>query len=305
MQDRYLRNILIDGFGEDGQERLKAAKVLVVGAGGIGSPALFYLAAAGVSTIGIVDDDTVSMTNLQRQILHFTNDLGRRKTASASEKLIALNPDVKIVPYNCRFTKKNAEAIIGGAYSGADDGASDGTSDGMSDGTMDGAYCGADDGASNGAFCGAAGGRQEKINGLLKATTRNSSCNGYDFVIDGSDNYATKLLINDMCVKMKKPYSHGAVVSMRGEVMTYLPGTACYRCVFETPPTDDDLPTATQTGILGSVAGIVGSIQAAEAIKHIVGMGGLITNRILIADVQKMNFFSLKVEKRGSCICGV
>ena len=241
MEERYSRNMLIKDFGEEGQAKLKAAKALVVGAGGLGSPALFYLTAAGVGTIGIVDDDVVNISNLQRQILHTTHDVGRRKTESAREKLVALNPDVNILLYSDRFTEENAERII----------------------------------------------------------------SEYDFVVDSCDNYATKLLINDICVKMKKPYSHGAVVSMRGEVMTYVPGSACYRCVFEMPPEDGVQPTSEQTGILGSVAGIVGSIQATETIKYLTGMNSLITNRILIIDDKAVNFLSLNVRKRSSCICDI
>ena len=259
---RYNRNLLIEGFGKEGQERLKAAKVLVIGAGGLGSPALFYLAAAGIGVIGVVDDDVVNITNLQRQILHATCDLGRRKTDSASEKLAALNPDVKIVLYNYRFTKENAKKIINGSMG--------------SDSVV----------IPDNAVCENPGG-------------------AYNFVIDCSDNYETKLLINDVCVEMKQPYSHGAIVSMRGEVMTYVPGSACYRCVFETPPEDGILMAAEQSGVLGSVAGIVGSIQATEVIKYLIGMNGLITNRILIIDAQTMNFFSLKANKRNSCICDI
>ena len=130
-----------------------------------------------------------------------------------------------------------------------------------------------------------------------------SSGGEYDFVLSCCDNYATKLLINDTCVKLKKPYSHGAAISMRGEAMTYIPGSACYRCVFDTPPEDGKLPTSSQTGILGSVAGTVGSIQATEAIKFLAGMNILITNQILIVDAKTMNFISLTVNQSSSCIC--
>ena len=251
-QDRYARNILVEGIGVEGQAKLIASKALVIGAGGLGSPTLFYLAAAGVGTIGIVDDDIVNITNLQRQTLHFTDDLGRQKTNSAQQKLVALNPDVKIVTYNCRFTEENAEKIIDGIKAG--------------DNEM-------------------------------------SVADGYDFVVDCCDNYATKLLINDVCVYKGKPFSHGAVIAMRGEVMTCIPGSACYRCVFDTPPEDGLLPTSLQTGILGAVAGIVGSIQATEVIKYFVGMKDLIVNRILIVDAKTMNFISLKILKRRSCMC--
>jgi len=252
MGDRYLRNILVEGIGLEGQAKLRASKVLVIGAGGLGAPTLFYLAAAGVGTIGIVDDDIVSVTNLQRQILHFTDDLRRRKTTSVRQKLVALNPEVKIVTYYCRFSEEKAGKIINGSFKS-----------------------------------------DEKIN----------VTGGYDFVVDCCDNYATKLLINDVCVQIEKPYSHAAVLAMRGEVMTCIPGSACYRCAFDNPPQDGLLPTSAQAGILGSVAGIVGSIQATETIKYLVGMNDLITNKLLIVDAKIMNFISLKVQKNRSCIC--
>ena len=244
LEDRYRRNILVEGIGAEGQEKLKTSKALVIGAGGLGSPVLYYLAAAGVGTIGIIDDDIVSITNLQRQILHFTDDLGRRKTNSAQQKLVAFNPEVRIITYNCRFSEQNAAKIIDGSLAG-----------------------------------------------------------GYDFIVDCCDNFTTKLLINDVCVHMGKPFSHGAVIAMRGEVMTCIPGSACYRCVFDTPPQDGLLPTSMQAGILGSVAGIIGSIQATETIKYLVGMNDLIVNRILIIDTKTMNFFSLKAKKNALCIC--
>ena len=250
-QGRYLRNMLVEGIGGEGQRRLGASKALVIGAGGLGSPTLYYLVAAGVGTIGIVDDDTVNITNLQRQILHFTDDLGRRKTISAQQKLVALNPDVQIITYNCRFSEENAQKIIDGKLEGND----------------------------------------------------SKPAGGYDFVVDCCDNYATKLLINDVCVTMGKPFSHGAVLAMRGEVMTFIPGSACYRCVFDTPPEDGLLPTSMQAGILGSVAGIVGSIQATETIKYLAGMNDLIVNRILIVDARTMSFITLKIKKSPLCIC--
>lgn len=233
MDNRYTRNTLIEGFGEEGQHKIKRAKVLVVGAGGLGSPVLFYLAAAGVGTLGIIDYDVVDISNLQRQILHQTTDLGKSKIESAKEKLMALNPEVKIKTYGFKFTADNAADII----------------------------------------------------------------KEYDFVIDCCDNYATKFLINDVCVMEQKPYSHGAVLALRGEVMTYLPGYADYRSVFDNPPEEGTVPTSAQVGILGSIAGIVGSIQATEAIKYLTGIGDLILNRILIVDGKTMCFHSLKVNK--------
>ena len=268
IQERYQRNVLVEGIGIEGQAKLSASKVLVIGAGGLGSPVLFYLAAAGVGTIGIVDDDVVNRTNLQRQILHFTNDIGRRKINSAEQKIAALNPDVEIITYQYRFTEQNAQKIIDGSFE------------------SDNEY-------------------KEQQNTCINPYCEGKNlAGGYDFVVDCCDNYATKLLINDVCVQMGKPFSHGAVVAMRGEVMTYVPGSACYRCVFDAPPQDGLLPTSSQVGILGAVAGIVGSIQATETIKYISGMNDLIVNRIMIIDTKAMNFFSLKVKKSNACICG-
>ena len=267
LDQRHKRNIAIPGFGEAGQQALRCARVLVVGAGGLGSPVLYYLAAAGVGTLGIVDSDNVDISNLQRQILHHTADLGRPKVLSAQEKLQALDPDVRVVAYSERFTAANAAELV----------------------------------------------RQ------------------YDFVIDCCDNFETKYLINDTCVAERKPFSHGAVTALRGEVMTCVPGSADYRCVFgDTPqskPNDeksfvepqpesvtvtgekvplapDEAPgvalsaTATTTeepGVLGAMAGLVGSIQATEAIKYLTGIGDLILNRILILDGMSMTFLSLRV----------
>lgn len=236
--ERYDRNILIDGFGEQGQAKLKSAKVLVVGAGGLGSPVLFYLAAAGVGKLGIMDDDVVEVSNLQRQILHFTDEAGRLKTASASEKLMALNPETEIATYPYRLTRGNAHDFFG----------------------------------------------------------------GYDFVVDCCDNYDTKFLINDTCVAMAKPYSHGAVLALRGEAMTYVPGHADYRAFFELPPQAGSVPTSAQAGILGSVAGVVGSIQATETVKYLAGLGGLLTDRLLIFNGRDMSFQQLKI--RGDSATG-
>jgi molybdopterin/thiamine biosynthesis adenylyltransferase len=279
-EDRYNRNILIEGFGEEGQSKLKNAKVLVVGAGGLGSPVLFYLTAAGVGTIGIVDHDTVNVSNLQRQILHRSDDIGRVKVESAREKLSALNPETELLIYPGTFTEANAERIVKGEAP----------------------------------FYKCPGRRGNAARSLLLPASdeeRNETDDGpqgrlpgeYDMVVDCCDNYATKLLINDVCVKLEKPYSHGAVVAMRGEVMTYLPGCACYRCIFDTPPEDGVLPASSQIGILGSVAGMAGCIQATEVIKYLVGMDGLITNRLLILDAGTMQTFSLKVKKRTTCRC--
>jgi len=239
MENRYNRNILLEGVREKGQERLRNSRVLVIGAGGLGSPVLFYLAAAGIGTIGIVDYDCVDESNLQRQIIHSTSDIGKMKIDSAAEKLTALNPELNVVTYPDRFGRENAQDLV----------------------------------------------------------------KSYDFVVDCCDNYATKFLINDICVEQRKAYSHGAVVAMRGEAMTYVPGGACYRCVFEKAPSGDKCPDSSDIGILGSMAGIIGSIQATEAVKYLTRQSGLLLNRILIADGKQMTFHSLKVNKRNRCIC--
>lgn len=231
--ERYNRNILIEGFGQEGQAKLKAASVLVVGSGGLGSPVLLYLAAAGIGTLGIVDFDVVDESNLQRQILHFTCDVGTDKVLSASNKLHALNPEVNVITYNEKFTPDNAAKLI----------------------------------------------------------------SGYDFVVDCCDNFATKFLIDDTCVQQHKPYSHASVIAMRGEVMTYTPGNACYRDIFGGRPADESGLASSEVGILGAMAGIVGSIQATEVIKYFTGTGNLLTNRLLIIDGRTMLFQTLKVSR--------
>lgn len=237
---RYNRNMIIEGFGPEGQEKLKKAKVLVIGAGGLGSPILYYLAAAGIGTLGILDDDTVDITNLQRQILHRTADLGKLKVLSAQEKLLALNPETRIITHRERFSADNASHII----------------------------------------------------------------HDYAFIMDATDNYETKFLINDVCVQEKKPYTHGAILAIQGEAMTYVPGNACYRCIFENPPEEGSAKTASEAGALGAMAGIIGSIQAAEAIKYFTGIGELLVNRILIVDGVKMKFNTLTLHQRKNCLCG-
>ena len=229
---RYNRNILIENFGEEGQAKLKSAKVLVIGSGGLGSPVLLYLAAAGIGTLGIVDFDVVDESNLQRQVLHFTGDIGTDKVLSASNKLHALNPEVKIITYNEKFTPDNAVTLI----------------------------------------------------------------STYDFIVDCCDNFATKFLIDDTCVQQRKPYSHASVVAMRGEVMTYTPGTTCYRDIFNGCPANESEVISSKVGILGAMAGVVGSIQATEVIKYFTGIGDVLTNRLLIIDGRTMLFQTLKVK---------
>ena len=216
--ERYSRHIILQGVGGEGQEKLLNGKVLIIGAGGLGAPVALYLAAAGVGHIGIIDADVVDISNLQRQVIHFTPDIGRPKVESAKEKMNQINPDVKVTTYYDLFTKDNA---------------------------LD----------------------------LLKE---------YDFVVDGTDSFPSKFLINDACVIAKKPFSHGGILRFDGQTMTHVPGSASYRCVFKEPPPANAVPTCSQAGVFGAVAGMLGTIQAAEAVRYLTGVGDLLTNRLLI-----------------------
>jgi adenylyltransferase/sulfurtransferase len=239
--ERYSRQILLKDVGGSGQEKILSSKVLIIGTGGLGAPAALYLAASGVGTIGIVDGDNVDISNLQRQIIHFTNDIGRPKVVSAREKMTAINPDVKVFSYNERVFASNIAEII----------------------------------------------------------------NGYDFIIDGTDNFPAKFLINDACVLNNKPFSHGGILRFDGQTMTYVPGSACYRCIFKEPPPKGAVPTCSEAGILGPVAGMLGTIQAAEALKYILGKGKLLTDRLLIFNAFEMNFRTAVIKKNPECpVCG-
>lgn len=233
--------MLLEGFGEEGQQRLLESKVLIIGAGGLGSPCAMYLAAAGVGTIGIVDGDIVSLSNLQRQVIHYTNDVGRAKVASASAKMKMLNPDVRIEAYETFFTKDNAMEII----------------------------------------------------------------EPYDFILDCTDSFASKYLVNDACVLAGKPFCCGGVVKWGGQIMTHVPGTACYRCIFPEPPAENDVETCAKVGVLGPAVGIMGTIQATEAVKYLGGVGQLLTNSLLTFDTMTMQFMRLEFNKNDDCIlCG-
>jgi molybdopterin/thiamine biosynthesis adenylyltransferase len=241
--ERYSRQILVPDLGGKGQIRLRQGRVLVIGAGGLGSPAAFYLAAAGVGTLGLVDPDQVELSNLQRQILHWTDDIGRKKVESAQTKLTELNPEVTVVIQPVRLEEHNAEAIL------AD----------------------------------------------------------YDFIIDGSDNFATKFLVNDTALALGIPFSHAGIIRLQGQTMTVIPRrSACYRCFFKQPPPPEELLSCQQAGILGAVAGTIGSIQATEAIKFLVGFEeGLLTDRLLTYDARTMNFRTVEVARDPECsACG-
>lgn len=239
--ERYLHHIVLKDIGGEGQKELLSSKILIVGAGGLGSPVAFYLAAAGIGTIGIIDDDCVELGNLQRQILHSMRDIGRRKVMSARKRIEELNSDVKVITHAKRLEVKNAESVI----------------------------------------------------------------DGYDFVIDCSDNFPTKYLINDACVLFKKSFSHGGVVAFNGLTFTHVPQSACLRCIFPAPPPANLAMNCRGTGILGSVAGMVGTIQATEAIKYILRKDGLLANRIMTIDALSMVFRNIALKPNRLClICG-
>jgi len=236
--ERYSRHIILKDVGGAGQEKILASKVLIIGTGGLGAPAALYLAAAGVGTLGLIDGDRVDMTNLQRQVIHFTPDVGKPKVQSAKEKISQINPDVNVVTYEDVVHSQNILDLI----------------------------------------------------------------SGYDFVIDGTDNFSAKFLINDACVIAKKPYSHGGILRFDGQTMTIIPGeSACYRCVFLNPPPKNAVPTCSQAGVLGAIAGMLGTIQAAEALKFITGVGELVSNRLLIFDAKTMNFRNAKFKRNPKC----
>jgi molybdopterin/thiamine biosynthesis adenylyltransferase len=239
--ERFSRHILLKDVGVEGQERILQGKVLIVGAGGLGAPAALYLAAAGVGTIGIVDGDVVDRTNLQRQVIHFTPDIGKAKVTSAREKMLQINPAVTVRTYQERLFAHNILDII----------------------------------------------------------------RDYNFVIDGTDNFPAKFLINDACVLAKKAFSHGGILRFDGQTMTYAPGSACYRCVFLQPPPENAVPTCSQAGVLGAVAGMLGTIQAAEALKYLIGKGQLLTDRLLIFNALAMEFRTAHFKRNPACpICG-
>ena len=245
---RYSRHLLIPEVGERGQLKLLSSKVLLIGAGGLGSPAALYLAAAGVGTLGIVDSDIVDATNLQRQILHNTERLGRSKVESARETIAALNPDVTVVGYEERLTSANIDRIIA----------------------------------------------------------------GYDVVVDGSDNFPTRYLVNDASVKHRIPVVHGSIYRFEGQVTVFKPFDGepfgrgpCYRCLFHQPPPPELAPSCAEAGVLGVLPGIVGSIQASEAIKLLLGIGEPLIGRYLLFDALDTTFREVKLRRDVDCpVCG-
>ncbi len=239
---RYSRNIILREIGGKGQRRLLRSKVLIVGAGGLGSPAALYLAAAGVGTIGIVDGDKVDLSNLQRQIIHGTDDVGVSKVDSAREKIERLNPDVQVNAHREMLSAANIRDVIA----------------------------------------------------------------NYEFIIDGTDNFPAKFLINDACVLDGKPYSHAGILRFNGQTITVMPHkSACYRCLFLAPPPAGVVPSCSQAGVIGGLAGIFGTIQALEAIKFLLGSGDLLTDRLLVLEALRMQFREVRVNKNPACpVCG-
>jgi sulfur-carrier protein adenylyltransferase/sulfurtransferase len=240
---RYSRHLIMPEVTAAGQKRLKAARVLCIGAGGLGSPAALYLAAAGVGTLGVVDFDRVDLSNLQRQILHGTKDVGRTKLESAHDRLRDINPEIELSLHECRFSSANAQQIV----------------------------------------------------------------TDYDVIVDGSDNFATRYLSNDVCVFARKPNIYGSVFRFEGQTTVFAPHLRgpCYRCLFPEPPPPDTVPNCAQAGVLGVLPGVIGTLQAIEAIKLILGIGEPLTGRLLHFDALKMHFRELNLRRDPQCpVCG-
>jgi len=240
---RYSRHLVMKQVGGKGQRRLLNASVLLVGAGGLGSPASLYLAAAGVGTLGILDYDVVDVSNLQRQILHHTADVGRPKTVSAAETLGAINPDVRVIGHQVQLSSQNALDILG----------------------------------------------------------------GYDVVLNCTDNFPTRYLVNDACVLLKKPLVDGSILQFDGQMTVYhtAVGGPCYRCLFPAPPPPGEVPTCAQAGVLGVLPGIIGTMQALEAIKLLLGIGTPMIGRLLIFDGLEMDVSIVSIKRDPACpVCG-
>jgi molybdopterin-synthase adenylyltransferase len=238
---RYSRNILLSEVGGTGQAALRAARVLVVGAGGLGCPLVMYLAAAGVGTIGVVDDDVVELSNLQRQVAHVTARVGEPKVHSLAATVRAINPATTLELHHTRLTAANAAALVG----------------------------------------------------------------GYDLVCDGSDNFPTRFLLNDACVLAGRTLVSAAVLRFDGQLATFKPGGPCYRCLYPAPPPDGLIPTCSEAGVLGAVVGVMGSLQAAEVLKELLGIGESLAGRLLIWDALNTRFRTVSLPRDPACpACG-
>ncbi len=237
LKERYLRHLMLEDVGEEGQKKLSKAKILVIGAGGLGSPVCLYLTAVGIGRIGVLDYDIVEISNLQRQVIHATSDIGKAKISSAKIKMNNINPNVIIDTYFEKLTAQNSISII----------------------------------------------------------------QNYDFIIDATDNFTSKFLINDACVITNKAFSHAGVLKYRGQTMTIIPKrSACFACAFDEPP-EKELDSFFRAGLFGVVPGIIGCIQASEAIKYILKIGDLLTNTLLTMDIKTMNFRKISINKNASC----
>jgi adenylyltransferase/sulfurtransferase len=239
---RYSRHLIMPEVGVEGQEKLKAAKVLLVGTGGLGSPAALYLAAAGVGTLGLIDFDKVDFSNLQRQIIHSTQSVGHPKVDSAKERLAQINPNVKVVTYDEMLTKDNILRIL----------------------------------------------------------------KDYEILLDGTDNFQTRYLVNDACVFAKKPFVYGSIFRFDGQATVFYPGKGpCYRCLFAEPPPPGMVPSCAEGGVLGILPGVIGVIQATEVVKLILGKGEPLIGRLMLYDALKMTFREVKFRKNPKCpVCG-
>ena len=242
---RYARHLILPEVGEEGQARLMGARILVVGAGGLGSPLLLYLGAAGVGTLGVVDDDTVDLSNLQRQIVHPTARIGAPKTASAEATLAALNPEVRVETHGVRLAAENAAELVG----------------------------------------------------------------RYDLVADGSDNFATRYLLNDACFRLSKPLVAASLAPFDGQLSTFKaylgPPHPCYRCLFREPPPPDSVPRCETAGILGAVAGVMGTLQATEVLKELLGIGESLSGTLLLYEALRAQFHRVRIPRDPQCpTCG-
>ncbi len=238
---RYSRHIIMSDLGSKGQRALMGSKALIIGAGGLGSPSAIYLSLAGVGTVGIVDFDVVELSNLQRQVLHHTSDVGRPKVQSALDNIKSYNPDVNVVLHETRLESENAMEIIG----------------------------------------------------------------QYDLVINGADNFATRYLVNDACYLLNKPLVDGSILIFDGQATVFLPGQGCYRCLFPKPPPPGMVPNCAEAGVLGALTGLVGSIQATEALKYFLGIGESLSSRLLLIDALSMSFREVRLKRNPDCpLCG-
>jgi molybdopterin/thiamine biosynthesis adenylyltransferase/rhodanese-related sulfurtransferase len=241
-QDRYSRHTMLPEIGEKGQVKLLRSKVLCIGAGGLGSPSSVYLAAAGVGTIGMVDDDVVDASNLQRQIIHSTDRIGMPKVESAAKTLTGLNPDVKVVQHRLRLTSENVLDVIG----------------------------------------------------------------PYDVIVDGADNFQTRYLLNDAALKLSKPVIHSSIFRFEGQLTVFpAEGSPCYRCLYPEPPPPEDAPSCAEAGVLGVLPGVMGVLQATEAVKILLGLGSTLAGRLLVYDALRANFRELRLRRDPNCAtCG-